>query len=45
MASGVVDRFASVANGRLIFDFGDGDVLVLNGLTSIAGLAAQLDLV
>ena len=38
-AAQVVSRFASVTGGRVVFDFGDGDVLDLQGVTTRAGLA------
>lgn len=43
-AAEVVTRYATASGGLVTFDFGEGDVLVLSGLTGTAGLAAQLDL-
>lgn len=44
-AAEVVARFASVAGGTLVFDFGDGDRLTLTGVGSTTGIAAQIDFV
>jgi Ca2+-binding RTX toxin-like protein len=35
----VVQQLAAVVGNRMVFDFGDGDVLELQGITSKAGLA------
>ncbi len=41
----VIKSFAKVVNGSVVFNFGDGDVLTLNGLRSTAGLAALIDII
>lgn len=44
-AAQVVNRFAEVGAGFVEFDFGPGEVLRLNGLTSKIGLAAYIDII
>ena len=44
-AAEVVAEFASVSGGAVVFDFGGGMVLTLNGLTSTQGLAAGIELI
>ncbi len=39
----VVDTFAAVTVAGVVFDFGDGDRVTLQGLTSTAGLAGAID--
>lgn len=43
--SQVVSQYAKVSNGNVVFDFGDGMVLTLTGLTSTSGLAGAIDLI
>jgi serralysin len=38
----VVSQFASVTSAGVVFNFGDGDVLTLSGVTSTAGLAGAI---
>ena len=38
----VVDTFASVVNGQVVFDFGAGDILTLQNLADTVGLAADI---
>lgn len=44
-AAQIVANFADVLAAGVVFDFGNGDVMTLNGLTSTAGLAAQIDII
>jgi serralysin len=41
----VVTRFADVVAGRVIFDFGNGEVIRLAGITTLAGLAGAIDFI
>lgn len=41
-AAQVVSTFATAAGGDVVFDFGDGNVLTLVGLTDTTGLDAQI---
>jgi serralysin len=41
----VVARYADVVAGRVIFDFGDGEVIRLAGVTTLTGLAGAIDIV
>jgi serralysin len=41
-AGQIVARFADVVQGDVVFDFGGGEVIVLDGVASLAGLAATL---
>ncbi|MCU0800514.1 MAG: CAP domain-containing protein [Rhodobacteraceae bacterium] len=41
-ADQVVARFATATSAGVVFNFGDGDALTLQGVTSTAGLAATL---
>ncbi len=41
----VIDSFADVTNGGVVFDFGGGDVLTLRGLSSLSGLAEHIDII
>ncbi|MGC9371515.1 MAG: hypothetical protein ACP5DX_18445 [Paracoccaceae bacterium] len=41
-AAQVVAQFASVQGGAMVFDFGGGETLTLEGLNSTAGLADNL---
>lgn len=41
----VVSRFAEVTKAGVLFDFGDGDTLQLNGVKSLAGLASHIDII
>ena len=43
--SQVVTSFASLKGTGVVFDFGGGDVLTLVGVTTLAGLAAHIDIV
>lgn len=43
--SDVVTQFASVIDGDVVFDFGDGDRITLEGLTSTAGLVDDISLI
>lgn len=43
-ASQVVDRFAEDVGGDVLLDFGDGHTILLEGLSSTAGLAEDLHL-
>ncbi|MEP3688848.1 MAG: calcium-binding protein [Sulfitobacter dubius] len=38
----VIDRFVTVIEGNVVFDFGAGNVITLNGVTSTVGLAEDL---
>ena len=40
----VVDAYGSVQGGDVVLDFGDGDVLRLDGISSLTGLADQIDI-
>lgn len=40
----VVDRFARVASGDLVLDFGSGDTLTLEGITTTSGLSGAIDI-
>lgn len=44
-AASVVSAYASVSGGDVVFDFGGGNVLTLEGLGSTVGLDAQIDFV
>ena len=44
-AQEVVDQFASKGGGRITFDFGDGDILVLNKYTNLNVLADLIEIV
>ncbi|MGC9371516.1 MAG: calcium-binding protein [Paracoccaceae bacterium] len=44
-AAQVVMQFASVQGGKVVFDFGGGDTLTLEGLSATAGLEGDLVLV
>ena len=39
----VVSRYAEVLGGNVLFDFGDGDTLLLQGVRSLNGLADRID--
>lgn len=41
----VVGRFADVIAGRVIFDFGNGEVIRLAGITTLAELAGAIDII
>ncbi|NIZ13197.1 calcium-binding protein, partial [Phaeobacter sp. HF9A] len=41
----VIDTFASLQNGVAVFDFGDGDRITLSNMTSLDGLADNIDIV
>lgn len=41
-AQEVVDTFATVTSGRVVFDFGDGNEVVLTGVASVDGLADDI---
>jgi Ca2+-binding RTX toxin-like protein len=43
-AAQVVDAFAEVIAGNVVFDFGDGDRITLQGVNSLSGLAAIIDI-
>jgi hypothetical protein len=43
-AMAVMDAFASVIGEIVVFDFGDGDRITLQGVTSLAELAAIIDI-
>ncbi|MEP0210064.1 MAG: M10 family metallopeptidase C-terminal domain-containing protein [Paracoccaceae bacterium] len=43
-AASVVSNFATVGEDGVTFDFGDGDILTLGGLTSTSGLDAHIDI-
>ncbi|MDZ4311856.1 MAG: calcium-binding protein [Cypionkella sp.] len=43
-ASQVVSRYAHVVAGNVALDFGNGDVFILVGMTSTAGLAGWIDI-
>ena len=40
-----LNALTDVVNGDLVFDFGSGDGLTLEGITSITGLLADIELV
>jgi Ca2+-binding RTX toxin-like protein len=39
----VIARYAEVVGGNVLFDFGDGDTLLLQGVRSLNGLADRID--
>ncbi len=41
----IVSQFAKVVADGVLFDFGDGQTLLLTGLTTTAGLSAQIDVI
>jgi serralysin len=41
-AAQVVSTYASVVNGNVVFDFGNGNTITLDGVSSLDGLAADL---
>lgn len=41
----VVSRFADVTSAGVLFDFGDGDSLLLAGVRSLSGLADRIDFI
>jgi serralysin len=41
-AQQVVNEFASLSGGNVVFNFGDGDSLTLAGVSNLAGLAASI---
>jgi serralysin len=41
----VVGRYADVVAGRVVFDFGDGEVIRLAGVTSLTGLGNAIDFI
>ena len=41
----VVTLYADVVAGGVLFDFGGGDRILLEGLTSVSGLAAAIDII
>ena len=41
-AKQVVARFADVVQGDVVFDFGHGEVVVLDGVGSLSGIAAAI---
>ena len=43
-AAQVVERFASVVDGSVLFDFGGGNTIALTGVTTTAGLADDLEI-
>ena len=43
-AASVVSNFATVSEEGVTFDFGDGDILTLQGLTTTSGLDAHIEL-
>jgi Ca2+-binding RTX toxin-like protein len=43
-AAQVVAKFAHVVAGDVTFDFGRGEVIVLDGVTSVAGLAGAIEI-
>lgn len=44
-AADVVNAFAKVTASGVLFDFGDGDTLLLSGLRTVSGLAAAIDII
>ncbi|MCG7630343.1 calcium-binding protein [Epibacterium sp. MM17-32] len=44
-AQDVIDTFASIENGVVVFDFGEGDAITISNLSSLAGLADNIDIV
>ncbi len=43
-ATQVIERFASLVNGNVVFDFGDGNTITLRGVATTAGLADDLEM-
>ncbi|MDT8853538.1 hypothetical protein RNZ50_00525 [Paracoccaceae bacterium Fryx2] len=44
-AAAVVAAFAEVSGDRVVFDFGDGDRLILDGVTTLHQLANFIDII
>ena len=44
-AAQIVSTYASTATGEVVFDFGSGDTLTLQNVTTTAGLEALIDLI
>lgn len=44
-AAEIIDQFASVSAGDVVFDFGGGDVIRLEGLAVLTGLAGAIDFI
>ena len=43
-AQDIIDRYASVQDGSVVFDFGGGDALTLTDVNTLAGLAETIDI-
>jgi serralysin len=43
-ANQVVTRYADVVRGDVVFDFGHGEVIVLDGVGSLSGIAAAIEI-
>jgi serralysin len=43
-ANQVVNRYADVVRGDVVFDFGHGEVIVLDGVGSLSGIAAAIEI-
>ena len=41
----LVDAYGSVQGGNVVLDFGDGDVLTVNGVSDLDDLASQIDII
>ena len=41
----VVNAYGSVQGGHVVLDFGDGDVLTVNGVSSLNDVASQIDII
>lgn len=41
----VIDTYASIQNGVVVFNFGDGDTITLSNLTSLSGLADTIEII
>ena len=41
----VVSQYAKIVDGHVVFDFGGGQTVILNGVASTAGLAALIDFI
>ena len=41
----IVDQFGRIDNGRALLDFGSGDRITLNGVSTLSGLSDDLTIV
>jgi len=44
-AAGVVAKYAKVVSGDVVFNFGNGEVIVLENVTTLSGLSGAIDIV